>query len=95
MEINRRLLVLKGWEKLDSDPGYIRWGDELPINEAEEMEIDRAALDLRIIDKQTVAERWAKRYGMEWDEIQSRMTEEKANEQTLGSLLLRNFNRGQ
>ena len=95
LEINRRLLVLKGWEKLDSDPGYIRWGDELPINESEEMEIDRAALDLGIIDKQTVAERWAKRYGMEWDEIQERMTEEKANEQTLGSLLLRNFNRGQ
>lgn len=95
LEFNRRLLVLKGWEKLDSDPGYIRWGDELPINEAEELEIDRGALELGIIDKQTIAEKWSKRYGMDWDEIQSRMAQEKAQERTVGSLLLQNFNRGQ
>lgn len=94
-ELNRRLLILAGYEKEASNPGEIIWGDELPINEREEIELDQIALDLGIIDKASIAERWAKRYGKDWDAIQAALKEQKASESTIGGLLLRNFNQGQ
>lgn len=94
-EINRRVLVLKGWEKELSNPGEVVWSEPLPINLIEEIAIDKEALALGIVDKQTVSERYVKRYGQDWETILQRMNEQKASERTVGSMLLQNFNRGQ
>lgn len=94
-EINRRLLVMNGQEGENSRPGDVIWGDAIPVNDKEEMEIDKLALDLGIVDKQTVSEKYQKRYGVEWEDIQSRLSSEQEQEQSLGSLLLRKFNRGE
>lgn len=94
-EINRRLLVMKGYEGEESNPGDVIWGDALPVNDREEMEIDKLALDLGVIDKQTIAEKYQKRYGVEWDEIQTRLTAQQGREGTIGGLLLKKFNQGE
>jgi len=94
-EINRRLLIMRGWEGENSRPGEVVWGDSLPVNVADEMAIDKTAIDMGIVDKQTVFEKYADRYGLTWDDIQERLLAEKGQEQTLGSMLLRNFQRGQ
>jgi hypothetical protein len=94
-EINRRLLVMAGYEGEASRPGEVVWGDALPVNDMEEMQIDKLALELGIVDKQTVSEKYQKRYGVEWDEIQARLTQGQAQERNLGSLLLQRFNQGQ
>ena len=94
-EINRRLLVLGGFTGKQSRPGSTVWGDALPVNDKEEMEIDQIALDMQIVDKQTVAEKYQKRYGVEWEEVQARLQGQQAQERNLGSLLLQRFNQGQ
>jgi hypothetical protein len=99
LELNRRLLVLGGWGMEASNPGSIQWGSALPINIAEEMAADKLALELGIIDKQSVAERYFSRYGREWDDIEAALEEEqkKANEgnNNIGSMILKNFGQGQ
>jgi hypothetical protein len=99
LELNRRLLVLGGWGMEASNPGTIQWGSALPINIAEEMAADKLALELGIIDKQSVAERYFSRYGREWDDIEAALEEEKtsANEgnANIGAMLLNNFSKGQ
>jgi hypothetical protein len=99
LELNRRLLVLGGWGMEASNPGSIQWGSALPINIAEEMAADKLALELGIIDKQSVAERYFSRYGREWDDIEAALEEEKksANEgnANIGAMLLNNFSKGQ
>jgi hypothetical protein len=94
-ELNRRLLILKGYEGEASFGGVVIFGDSMPVNITEEIEFDQMALELGIVDKQTVSERWAKRYGQDWETIQERLLQQQGQERTLGGLLLRNFNQGQ
>lgn len=93
-EINRRLLVMKGFEGEQSQPGETVFGDAIPINDAEEMNIDKLALDLGIIDKETIARKWQKRYGTSWEDIMNRNTQDKASSSTIGNLLMQRFNQG-
>jgi hypothetical protein len=99
LELNRRLLVLAGFTGPASDPGRIVWGEPLPVNVLEDMQTDQLALDMGIIDKGTVAERYKYRYGKTWEEIQEAQAEEQtaANQGNadIGSLILRNFSQGQ
>lgn len=92
MEINRRLLVIAKDVLAKCE---VVFGDSIPVNEKEELDIDQQALDMGIVDKQTVAERWKKRYGQDWETLQQRMSEQKASESNVGSLLIQKFNKGQ
>jgi len=97
-ELNRRLLVLAGYELEKSRPGEIEWGQELPANILEEMKADQLALDMGIIDKQTIAERYRTRYGEDWETIVANLQEQQAadneNNNNIGALILRNFTQG-
>jgi hypothetical protein len=72
-EINRRLLVLANWTMEASDPGEVVWGNAMPLNFAEEIQADQIALEMGIVDKQTVSQRaiYVDRYGADWETIQA------------------------
>lgn len=91
-EINRRLLLIAGMPPVKCE---VVFGNPLPVNEQEEIELDKQALEMGVVDKQTVSEKWAKRYGQDWETIQERMQEQKGAESNIGSILLRRFNQGQ
>ena len=97
-ELNRRLLVLGGFEKEASNPGSVQWGDAIPVNMTEEITTDKQALELGIVDKETVARKYETRYGVDWETIQERLasqqTADNANNADIGTQILRNFNRG-
>jgi hypothetical protein len=65
------------------------------VNIAEELEIDKVALEMGIVDKQTVAEKYQKRYAADWETIQERLNEQRGNESNIGTILLNRFNQGQ
>ena len=91
LEINRRLLVLSGQEGEASRPGTIAWKDPLPSNITEELAADAIALSNKIVDTQTVYERYADRYGQTWEEVQARMqgAQQAQGQNDLGTMLLR------
>jgi hypothetical protein len=97
-EQNRRLLVLAKYEGEESDPGDIQWGEALPINITEEMAADEKAMNMGIIDKETVAGRYLSRYGKSWDDIKAALKDQQdeANQENadIGSQILRNFSQG-
>lgn len=72
-ELNRRLLVLNNWEKEQSNPGDIMWGDAMITNVLEEMETDEKALSMGIVDKETVTKRYEARYGVSFKDIQKKL----------------------
>ncbi len=76
-ELNRRLLVLNNWTGEQSNPGEIMWGEAMVINTLEEMEVDEKALDLGIVDKETVYKRYEGRYGISWEEMKGRLEASK------------------
>jgi hypothetical protein len=71
LELNRRLLVLANYTGEASRPGTIQWGEVLPINATEELAADKVALDMGIIDKESLATKWFVRYGVEWETIEA------------------------
>lgn len=97
-ELNRRLLVLGGWEMQDSNPGSVVWGDAMPINVLEELQADQLALDLQLVDRETVAKRYQNRYGVDYENIKENLQNEKTqaneNNDNIGAMILRNFNQG-
>jgi hypothetical protein len=99
LEINRRLLVLKGWEKEASNPGDLAWGNPLPVNIKEELEADQIALNLGIIDLETLTKKYKYRYGQDYETIQANIAKQaqadNANNANIGATILRNFNQGQ
>jgi hypothetical protein len=98
LELNRRLLVLANYTGEQSKPGTLQWGNPLPVNVAEEMTADKTALEMGIIDKETVAKKYEYRYGKKWEDIQKALEDEQAkanqNNADIGAQILRNFNRG-
>jgi hypothetical protein len=98
IELNRRLLVLADFTGEQSNPGTLQWGNALPINVIEEMTADEKALNMGIIDTETVAKRYQSRYGKEWEDIKAALEDERAqanqNNADIGAQILRNFNRG-
>ena len=98
LELNRRLLVLAGYEGEASRPGSIQWGSPIPVNVMEEMTADEKALNMGIIDKETVANRYFDRYGKKWEDIKKIVEEEKqkAMEENanVGAQILKNFKNG-
>jgi len=86
-QINRILLVLNGNEGEASNPGTIKWGDALVTNIQEEIQADKMALEMGIVDKQAVAERsiYQDRYGIEWEELQERNNTARPNADPLNA----------
>lgn len=98
-EINRRLLVLKGYEKEKSSPGTLQWGEALIVNVIEEMTADEKALNLGVVDVETVAKRYQSRYGVDYETIKANIAAQKADKaasDNIGAdILRRRFNQGQ
>lgn len=98
-EINRRLLVLKGWEKEQSNPGALQWGEALIVNVIEEMTADEKAINLGVVDIETVAKRYQSRYGVDYETIKANIAAQKAEKaasDNIGAdILRRRFNQGQ
>jgi hypothetical protein len=77
-EVNRRLLVLKGFASEASDPGDIKWGDVIEVNIAEEIAVDKQLMGMGLVDAETIYQRYAERYGKSWEDIKPLIDAEKA-----------------
>lgn len=97
-ELNRRLLVLNNFTLEASDPGKITWGEALFSNVTEEMTTDKMALEMGIIDKETVIKKYVNRYGVDFETIKSNLEKQKtadnAQNANIGATILRNFQQG-
>ena len=80
-EVNRRLLVLSGYNGEQSDPGSIQWGDPLPVNISEEMNADKIALDMHIVTEDILAQKYADRWGMDWEDLEPLLEAENEERQ--------------
>lgn len=88
-ELNRRMLVLGGFEPEDCK---VNWPNPLPENEVEETTALKSDLEMQIVSKETVS---VKR-GYDWKQETERMQAEQAGSQNVGARLLSNFfNKGQ
>lgn len=87
LEINRRLLVLKGFEGEAADPGLIEWGDELPTNPTEQIAEDTFLLQQGLASKETVASH----YDIDYEAEKIAIAEEKRASDALGGNMLRDF----
>lgn len=98
-EINRRLLVLAGYEKEKSNPGDLQWGEALITNIIEEMTADEKAINLGVVDIETVAKRYQSRYGVDYETVKANIANEKktkAESDNIGAdILRRRFSQGQ
>lgn len=99
LELNRRLLVLAGYEKEASNSGSIQWGNPLPVNIIEEMTADEKAISMKIIDIETVAKRYLSRYGVDYETVLANISKQKtaqAETDNIGAdILRRRFTQGQ
>lgn len=87
-ETNYRLLLLAGANVTDG--GEVVWGDNTPTSDSERVQTDLALVGAGAMSVQTLAER----AGLDWEQEQERLTEQKAGEDTLGSALMRAFDKG-
>jgi hypothetical protein len=99
LELNRRLLVLAGFEKQASNPGAIAWGNPMPVNIKEELEADDIALNkLQIIDRESLNKKYFSRYGVDYETVKANMAKQSATDNAqngnVGAQILRNFTQG-
>ena len=83
-ELNRRLLVLGGFEP---ETCIINWPDPLPVNVVEETTALQADMNMGLVSKQTAQEM----RGYDAVQEQDRMAGEKSATDNAGGLLLQNF----
>ncbi len=97
-ELNRRILVLANFTGEQSNPGDVVWGNPLPVNIVEEIATDEKAINMQIVDRETVAKRYQTRYGVDYETIKANIAKEQkennANNDNIGASILRQFNRG-
>lgn len=77
-EVNRRLLVIKGFVGEKCDPGDIKWGDAIEVNISEEVGVDKQLKDMGLVDAATIYQRYAERYGKSWEDIKVLIDAEQA-----------------
>lgn len=98
-ELNRRLLVLNNFTGEQSNPGKITWGEALISNVVEDLTADQMAMDMGVIDRETVIKRYQSRYGVSWEDVIKNIAKEKteanAQNSNIGAEILRRFNQGQ
>ena len=99
LELNRRLLVIAGYEMEASNPGKITWGEALITNVLEDMQADQLALGMGIIDKETIIKRYQTRYGVDADTVMANLANETATanaaNSNIGAEILKRFSQGQ
>lgn len=95
LEINRRLLVLAGYEGEASNPGSIAWGEPLPTNPTEQIAEDTFLLTNKLDSKKNIAARHGVNYEAVLPDIQAEAQAENANNGNIGAALLSAFNQGQ
>jgi hypothetical protein len=89
LELNRRLLVLKGWEGEASRPGECKWNDPLPVNKVELYQGQSELIAMGIVSKQTISEA----DGFDWEKEQLRISGEKSGgDNAIGAAILKAFN---
>lgn len=87
--INRRALELLGYGA--DNLTQIVWADVLPSSGLETTQTQQMRLDMGIQSKQTTA----MALGLDWEQEQARMDDEKAGDTDIGTMLLGAFERGQ
>jgi hypothetical protein len=93
LELNRRLLVLANYTGEQSNPGTIAWGEALPSNILEEMQTDQMALDMGVVDKETVFKRYEQRYGVEWETVQANIQKQQPTEREMKDEIMSDLQR--
>ena len=86
-ETVHRLLILAD---MPGEPGTILWQDPLPVAQGEQDQSDQFDLDNKLVSRQTLA----MRRGYDWEQEQERIDEEKQGEESVGSMILKAFDRG-
>jgi GTP cyclohydrolase II len=70
----------------------------MPVNILEEMQADQIALELGLIDKESLIKRYQQRYGVDYETVKANIEQEKSaanvNNANIGAQILRNFNQG-
>lgn len=89
-EVNRRLLMLEGFQGEAADPGEIVWPDPLPVEELNQAEVLTADLTNGIVSKQTASGV----RGYDWEQETERIDAERQQSDNLGAAVLRNFMQG-
>lgn len=87
LELNRRLLVLNGWEGEASDPGSIEWGVALPTNPTEKIAEDTFLLANGLASKATIAAH----YDVDYEAEKEALAVEKQEANNLGGNMIRDF----
>jgi len=86
-QVNNRLLQINGFSSEQADPGKVIFGDALPTNDTEAIQVLIQEKDLGIISLQTAA----KARGYDWEEEQKRLADEKQAAGNLGGNMIRDF----
>jgi hypothetical protein len=68
----------------------LQWADPIPGNEKESAETEQVKLDIGVESKETAAGN----LGLDWQQEQERMSEETADNEDLGTVLMRQFTQG-
>lgn len=89
IEINRRLLVLAGYD--GADPIKIIWPDPLPVDDQAQILAIRQQLELQLMSKTTAQ----LELGLDPEIESERMGEEQSTSESVGSMILRAFEGGQ
>jgi hypothetical protein len=86
--MNRYSLELMG--KGADNTVALQWADPIPGNEKESAETEQVKLDIGVESKETAAGN----LGLDWQQEQERMSEETADNEDLGTVLMRQFTQG-
>lgn len=86
-EVNRRMLIMAG---KGEDGGTTKFGNPLPENDMEDIQVIEKEINLGLVDKQTASEK----RGYDWEKVQKRLKEQKSQSDALGGNLLRDFMAG-
>lgn len=90
LNVNNRLLQLSGYSGEQADPGIVIWGDALPVNQMESIQVLTQELNMGLVSKETAAEK----QGYDWEAEEERIAADKSSQTNLGAMLLNNFNQG-
>jgi hypothetical protein len=89
--VNERLLMLKGYNGEQADPGAVVFGDPLPENDTEVITGLQADIAMGIVSKQTAAARRGYDWEAEQERIAAEQTAQGATSANVGGQIIRNF----
>lgn len=84
-EVNRRMLVLSGYDGVNADPGKVKFGNPLPENDTEKLDALEKERTMGVVSLETAA----KELGRDWEDEKERLAGEKKD--TAGGNLIRDI----